>query len=886
MTFLISVLSVGTAFAYEAETYPDDTFSDNVIIEDYVTASTSANADLVINGNAMTFTPKKTTGTTNNQYGDTIDGKDWQNTGRVEVYYTVSYEGELVSGDVYGMGIGLTAFNGTSRAWILGGVASYGGFKFESGVTKNIKHVVEFTDKQTIVTSYTKFPDETEWTHAFTVTNDFAAAPEKRHIREILPFSQHNFNKGTEYVSATISDVSVVEVLANPVMTDVSGNYLGLDDIDVSYYIPKDYKAATLSFNGEVLREFDPEVDDFGSYNTYFNLMQFDVVGENIPLKLEVTLADDSIADATEYITVTEPILEPSFEDVSGEYTSAKTVTVNFELPHVYSTAQLTYNGDVIASYNCDEHSGGPYSEDIVLKDYGYVGEDLPIVLTVTYEDKEDDEFSSLITVTESYPEAILTQTGGVYLVNESVSTGYTLPDDYDTATLTFNGEVVAEHDGSDDKPGRYTADIAFADYNAVGLDLPLTLTVKMKDNSKKELKALFDVVEIMAINELLTEDFEDESYMVTNDTYSDFTPEQINSTKFDSRVYQHEFTTKSYARSQILKGGLSINAGQCLDVSYDVNVSSKGFVGGLHSKKDTSTWYSEQRFQRDGKFLDKMEYETDTWYNVLYRIFPGAATRSGKHEIHLYVDGNYVGTTETVYTGGFGQIGIDYVNGYNLGMLYIDNIKMVTYAPMYDVTMEGADGSKEADANKPVIKAIFDQKMSTDSMTSDNIKLIGFNGAEVKCALSFDDATHTLTLVPDGKLVPGKEYTLKLSDSIATAYGAYYVDGYTAKINTAKAAFAIDSISVGKISANKEFKTEVIVSNASGATQNARLFAALYVDGRLESICNVDASGSYTSDDFDLTLKAPASVNGDVKVCVYLVNGATGFSVIDWAEK
>lgn len=879
MTFLLSVLSVGTVFAYEAETYPDDTFADNVVIEDYVTAATSANADLVINGNAMTFTPKKTTGTTNNQYGDTIDGKDWQNTGRVEVYYTVSYEGELASGDTYGMGIGLTAFNGTSRAWILGGVASYSGFKFESGVTKNIKHVVEFTDEQTIVTSYTKSPDEDEWTYAFTVTNDFAAAPNKRHLREILPFSQHNFNKGTEYVSTTISDVRVVETIVSPLMTEVSGNYLGLDDIDVSYYIPKDYKAATLSFNGEGLKVFDPEIDDFGSYNTYFNLMQFDVVGENIPLKLEVTLADDSVADVTEYITVTEPILEASFEDVSGTYNTSKTVTVNYEIPHIYSGATLTYNDEVIASYNSGENGGGPYSAEIILADWGFVGEDLPIVFTVSYDDKEDDVFTSLITVTESFPEAKLSRVGGAYLMYDDISADYILPDDYTTASLTFGDYVLSEHNGAEDKSGRYSLDFNLYDMEMIGEDIPLVLTIDGKE-AKKE---LIDVVEVMNVNEILTEDFEDENYSMVNDLNQAFAPEQIDKHTFDSKVFKHTFNTTNFARAQIIKGGLSISSGVIMEVSYDVNVANKKFNGGLHSKYTNSAWYSAQRFQRDGKFMDIMEYETDKWYNVTYRVMPDSVTDSGKHEIYLYVDGVFVGKTETVYTQGFAQIGIDYENGYGLGDLYVDNIRMVTYSPMFDLKVE--DENSGIDYQNPEIKTVFDQKMDGATINSDNIKLISFNGAEVKCTLSYNEENRTLTIVPEENLVAGKTYEIVMSADVMTSYGSYFEKGTKTLVTTKKAPFAIESIDIPDISANNEFDVTVNLTNADGSKQTGKVYAALYVDGKLESVAGKDVSGEYTSKGFDVTLKAPSDVKGEVKVIAYLTKGLDSFAVIDWIE-
>lgn len=97
--------------------------------------------------------------------------------------------------------------------------------------------------------------------------------------------------------------------------------------------------------------------------------------------------------------------------------------------------------------------------------------------------------------------------------------------------------------------------------------------------------------------------------------------------------------------------------------------------------------------------------------------------------------------------------------------------------------------------------------------------------------------------------------------------------------------AFRVEEAVVPTISAGKEFDVDVTVVNENGDEKAAKLFSALFVDGKLESIASVDASGTYTSDEFTLTLKAPANLGEEVKVCTYLVNGVNSFEIIDWVE-
>lgn len=1081
LTFLISVFPVGTVFAYDVETVVSDAYVENVIVENYTDFADITGCTKVQDGNAMTFTVEKgtETGTKNRQYGATIDGLNWENTGRVELTYTVSYSGTLVNGDAFGMGIGLTSFNGTSRVWILGGVASFTNFKFEDGAVKNKKSIIDFTDTQIIVTNYIKDPAEEEWTQTDVVKNDYVPASNKRHLREILPFIQYNYNKGTvdANVSATISDITVKELRPAATMDDVSGSYLGYDSIEVNYFIPEGYKSAELTLNGEVLESFDPDVMDYGCYNSYFNLYQFGLNGENIPLKLTVTDANDVVKECVSYLNVTEPIEEPSFDEVSGTYFNTNTIELNYEIPHVYESASLYYNGEELARYNPADHAGGQYSFSLDLGEYDFFGEDLPIELRVRYGDRDDDVIVHNITVNESYPEAGLEVNGSEFVEYESVTAKYILPDDYTTATLTYNGEVVAEHKATDDKPGKYTLDIEFADFEVTGEDVPLTLTVKrdgsddviitehitvveeitepgftdvsgeynlsetinvnfvlphryqiaelifngkvigsyepdshkggahsealvlanykitgenlpitlrvscegkpdaeftsnvsvfdsypnaelsskggtyieydtinssyilpddykeatltfngeivkkhlreenrpgkytadiyvadyleegkdvplalnitMKDNSKKELKANFDILKVMGISEIVNEDFEDEVYDIPYIADPAATPDKLDSTTFDSTVFFHEFKETKYSRAELIKRGINIRPGQCMDISWDTWMSNTKIAGGLHGKKDGSTWYSgAQRFQRDGKILDTVEYPIGEWHHVLYRLLPASITESGKPEFHIYLNGEYVGKTESLYNGGIQQIAIDYENGYATGKMYIDNVRLATYSPMYTAKAAAADGSEEVGYTNPEIKVNFNQGMAPATITKENVVLYGFNGAVVDGEYSYDEASHVLTIKPSENLVPGKTYTLKLSSGVATELGAYYDDGYELSFNTKKAPFRIGEVTVPSLTKGSEFDVSVDLANDNGSTQNAKVVAAIYVDGKLESIATKDASGSYTTKNLELTLKAPAELNGDVKVCTYLVDGTSSFAVIDWVEK
>ncbi len=479
-------------------------------------------------------------------------------------------------------------------------------------------------------------------------------------------------------------------------------------------------------------------------------------------------------------------------------------------------------------------------------------------------------------------PEAELSHKGGTYIEYDTIKTSYTLPDDYKEATLTFNGEVVSQHSREENRPGIYSAEIFVADYVEEGKNIPLALNLTMKDGSKKELKSYFEILKVMGITEILTEDFEDEVYDIPFSADTALTPGKLDYSTFDSTVFAHEFTETKFSRAELIKRGLNIRAGQCMDISWDVWVSNPKFVGGLHGKKDGSTWYtSAQRFQRDGKILDLVEYPIGEWHNVLYRLLPASITESGKAEFHIYLNGEYVGKTESVYNSSIVQLAIDYENGYSTGKMYVDNIRMATYSPMYTANVSG-----EIDYSNPEIKVNFNQGMGASTITKENIVLYGFNGAIVDGEYSYDEAAHVLTITPSENLVPGKNYTLKLSSAVATEFGAYYDAGYEVSFSTKKASFRIGEVNVPSLTKGSEFDVSVDLANDNGITQNAKVVAAIYVDGKLESIATKDASGAYTTKNLKVTLKAPAELNGDVKVCTYLVNGTNSFAVIDWVEK
>ena len=160
ITMLVSMFSI-VAFANEEETssigatttVAGGSFAGGAYADNITTTLASKEGEYTattVDGVSMTVVPclfNNTSGSKNMQFASYMsDSLNWKQTGCAEVTFRVSYSGELAAGDNIGFGIAFTAYSGSTRAWILSASTAWETFPFESGVTKDVRYIVEFTD--------------------------------------------------------------------------------------------------------------------------------------------------------------------------------------------------------------------------------------------------------------------------------------------------------------------------------------------------------------------------------------------------------------------------------------------------------------------------------------------------------------------------------------------------------------------------------------------------------------------------------------------------------------------------------------------------------------------------------------------------------------------
>lgn len=849
----------------------------------------------------------KGTNTANtNQDVGTMDlsGMVWKNTGYIEITYDVETELDeaYVSGDLFQTGLTPRFADTSGRvAWNLN-KAPHELFPYRTygGKLTNVKYLMHVCGKDTTITVLAKDSTETDYTQLgiIGVRTDTSVSNTDFTLKELRPYSRV---RGASTVRGTIkySNVTVREMYDKPQLhKGFSGtSYVptAASKLDISYYLPREYKEGRLTFGGETVKEFDPALD-FGGYTTTLSLENA-AVADGTQIILYVVNADETVTEESFAVDIIEPITVPLLSDISGTYLRNQQISIDYEIPHEYQSAVLSYNGDVVKSYTSGEKTGGRYNTLLNLSDYDYTGENLPIELKVTYNGREDDVIERLITVNEFFDTPYLSDISGIYVCADSVVLQLILPDDYESAYLSLNGNTVKSYNAAENKSGRYTQSVPLSAANITGSDAALALKIRYKDSSKAddELIRMLYIYDAVNISVFADEGFENEETAVT-------VPGEIEvingmaDTGRDSAVAMYESKTTAWQRTTINKQNTSFSNDSFIDIEYDAYVTNYAAGTGILLKNTAGSFYSGTPawLQTGGKFLDSSEhtYTTNKWYTIKYRIIPGKYRSDGKGIICLYVDGSYVGFKQIAVDNGLGQLGIDLFNGYATGKVYIDNVKMTSFAPKYTTSVKPIDKDGNyidaIDCINPGIELTFNQKMKAETLTPSNVSFKSFSGAEIKCDISYISETGKLYIKPLSRLAEGKEYSICIGENVQSNIGTSYKGGLNITLMSKAASVHIASADVqnlSSLSANTEFDVSVTMENNSAAVAKGNIFAAFYCGGRLMCLTSTPVNTSTASTPYSLTLKTPAEMTGERKVIVYYTAGINDYSILDIKE-
>jgi len=284
------------------------------VLEDIVPSSPDTTTSTgTITGNSITFVPSVHNydqyKTENIDYGINL-ADNWKNTGAIEIGFDVEYHGTINTPDFFTVNIGMTTYNTAgSRSWLTGGPNAEKDFTFTDGGAKNIKWIVEFTDTQVIARHYNKRLTDDKWTYVRTVVKDWAPAVDKRELKDIHIYSQHNFYHGKTQLgdnSVTVSNFYVKEIYLPTYLECDSASVHNLSNVnstDIEYTINENYKNAKLEVGGITAAELNCEENVPGSYVTTFDLRDLTYTGV-VPVVLTVTDKNGNVTTKTSSITV------------------------------------------------------------------------------------------------------------------------------------------------------------------------------------------------------------------------------------------------------------------------------------------------------------------------------------------------------------------------------------------------------------------------------------------------------------------------------------------------------------------------------------------------------------------------------------------------------
>lgn len=764
-----------------------------------------------------------------------------------------------------------------------------------AGTTIYAKTVWRFTSTALYADLYAKTTADGEYAYKNTLTNTNKFQLTNSFFTTLEPYgATWGTETGNNVAQFTISNINITETYGEAQLEDISGNYLALEGEpakDVNYYIPDGFSTAELKLGTETLASFSADDGDVcGSYKTTIDFSKFEVA-DNVPLTLTVKFPDDDSATQTKTVKVNinAPITEASMTDVSGRYPHTDTVTVNYEIPHVYDSATLTFNGEKIAEYSSDKDAGGKFSTDIVLSDYANLGDDVPVTLTVKVGD-DKTVITYKIDVYYYYASAELEDVSGYYTTDDTLKFAYTLPTDYTTASLALGEKTIKSFTAGTDIGGEYTQvyELKTIDFKGkTSAELDLTFTV-----DGTELTDTITVYNVVASISHMTEDFEG-----TTIKPNALGAGGIDTTTFDSRVYRYNFTddTQNLRFEMRCISNASVNEDWFLDVTCDFYVADPHMQVGLSLVDKSGSQYKEtpKFWIADGKVMENENctYEAGKWYTLKQRIIPRQYTADGKGKICLYIDGKYAGCDNTEADLGYKMIGLYYRNGgCSKGYLYIDNVSVTGYAPCYNVGTAAVDASgKEigaVDYENPRIALKFDQKVNSKTVSTEAIKLTSFNGTEIPSAVSYDSDANIIYITPSEALFAGSEYKVTLANTLKSVVGGGYEGATELSFTTANQPVYVKSANAPKLSeigANSSFNVTVTLEKDSSTDASGYIYAAYYCGNQLQSVSSTPVSGSGLT--YTMPLKSRENTSGERRVEIYYMNGRNDFSVIDTFE-
>lgn len=873
-----------------ATTQKGTLYGENVVAQNITGGETNDYAKVETSGNSMIFTPNTVTGNARGTIGkiEVPQSAIWEDSGCIEVTLDWKNEGTVKSGDWWYFGLIPETYNGTAVKEAPARDFMWKIFTVETaqpdGVVRSVKYVYDYSDSNIHLTVYTKEPDA-DYVKLKECDLNMAAAKGYKKIADIVPIVYFGNNKGSDF-KTTISNIKITEKQTAAALEDIGGNYLQGDKKSVSYYLPEGYSSASLEFDGKTLVTFSEADDEYGCYKTELDFSKFEK-GNNKALKLIV-----GGETAKEYrINIAELITEPSFTDVTGDYKSTDTISLEYKIPQEYESAVLKIGDSVIKSYEKTQQNGGEFEYELKLSDYDCIGEDIPISLTICFSDKEDIVLTSFVNISRYYPAAMLSDLEGEYFTGDVIDIEYTLPTDYKEASITVLGECVAQFNSATTPPGPGTIKAELK--GNFDEQAEICLEVKNSEDIVTNVKKNITVYEIVARNLIMNENFENDPISMTMRSGN---IETINGTK----AFCHNFTQiGKFERNMLDKRNLSLSRDWFIELSYDVYLSEKDMETGIYLQDSEGTWwYGAFVLQKEGEF--GVEYEKEKWYNIKYRVIPKHYNENGKTCVLVYVDGKYVGKAEndgTMSEGGtetknIKQVSIEYRNGksYSCGKLYIDNVKLSVAAPKYNISVRPLDKngnlSDAMDCDVPAVKLMFNQEMNQDTITAKNIVMRSFNNTEVPISFTIDEGGKGVLVTATERLIPGSKYTLSIGEGVFSKIGVNCPEGHILALQTMEKGIYIENASVsGGVSSilpDREFRINVSLKNTDASKVQGRVFAVLYCGEQMTSINSIEVGSDAAYANPTITLRAPHTIDANLKAMVFFTSAAEEFAVTD----
>lgn len=444
----------------------------------------------------------------NNTDGTTaidLSGINWINSGTITIEYDATVLEKPDGMTIYSGLIGKVYDSTGANKWPYGGTGTNiqtlveaATFPSDSpvGTTVSAKLVYNFSPDGLVISAYRKSADDDDYTlisDTAAIKDNCTFTQEQYYIYKLVPYTQIRTVKGVAKVK--YSNICITESYSDPMLEDISNNYLQTESKDVNYYIPEGYSTATLTLGGETIASFSADDSDAaGSYKTTIEFSEFDI-GNDIPLTLTVNFPEADSQTKTVNLNINAPITVPAVEDISGgRYSDVGTLTFDYEVPHEFGVATLKFNGEIVRTLSSDGgDKGGTFTESINIADYVELGADeaeraVSVVLTV-------DGFTPVereVVVYKYYANAELEDISGDYITTDVITFAYTLPTDYSTATLKLGDDVISEFDSATTDGGKYieTVDLSQYDNLVAGNTVELTLTVEF-DNASTQVETV-----------------------------------------------------------------------------------------------------------------------------------------------------------------------------------------------------------------------------------------------------------------------------------------------------------------------------------------------------------------------------------------------------------